>query len=263
MPMPEYGSEGSVGRLDDRVAIVTGGGSGIGRAIALAYAREGARVVVADRDRSAAEAAAAEAPDQIAAHVADVTSSEDVRGMIVAAVERFGRLDVLVNNAAIQLHGRDGRCHEVPEDIWDQTMSVNLRAPFLCAKYALAEMLRAGSGGIIVNLASPTAFGQKSAGYAAYATSKGGVITLTREIATDYARDGIRCNAIVPGATETPLTESLFRDESVRNALVGATPIGRLGRPDDLVGIAVFLASDESRYATGALFFIDGGLTMH
>ena len=257
-----------MGRLDDRVAIVTGGGSGIGWAIALGYAREGARVLVADRDRAAGEAVAAEAltagvSGEIAAQVADVTHSEDVRGMVAAAVERFGRLDVLVNNAAIQLHGRDGRCHEVDEAVWDQTMAVNLRGPFVCAKYAIAEMLRAGTGGVIVNVASPTAFGHIGAGYAAYASSKGGLATLNRVIATDYARDGIRCNAIVPGATETPLITTLIQDETVRSSLVNAQPLGRLGRPDDLVGIAVFLASDESRFATGALFFVDGGLTMH
>jgi len=252
-----------MGRLDGKVAIVTGGGSGIGRAIALGYAREGARVLVADRDRPAGEAVAAEAPASIRAQVADVTASDDVRAMVGAAVEHFGRLDILVNNAAVQLHGRDGRCHEVPEDVWDETIAANYRAPFLCAKYALAEMLRAGNGGVIVNVASPTAFGQLGAGYTAYASSKGGLVTLTRVIAADYARDGIRCNAIVPGATETPLTESLFRDAAVRGALVDATPIGRLGRPDDLVGIAVFLASDESRFATGGHFFVDGGLTMH
>jgi NAD(P)-dependent dehydrogenase (short-subunit alcohol dehydrogenase family) len=252
-----------VGRLDGSVAIVTGGGSGIGREIALGYAREGARVLVADRDEEAAGRVAAEAPDSLQAHRADVTVSEDVQAMVRAAVERFGKLDVLVNNAAVQLVGRDGRCHEVSEDVWDRTMAVNLRGPYLCAKYAIAEMLRAGTGGIIVNLASPTAHQSLGAGYAAYASSKGGVTTLTRVIAADYGRDGIRCNAIVPGATETPLTAEIFADRAVREGFEARVPLGRLGRPEDLVGIAIFLASEEARYATGALFFVDGGLTMH
>jgi NAD(P)-dependent dehydrogenase (short-subunit alcohol dehydrogenase family) len=250
-------------RLEGRVAIVTGAASGIGRAIALGYAREGAQVTVADRDTAAAKETVRMAPDgaQLRAVTADITQPDQVRRMVAATVEAFGRLDVLVNNAAIQLHGRDSRCHEVAEAVWDQTMAINLRAPFLCAKYALPELIRSG-GGSIVNIASPTAFGNKGAGYTAYASSKGGVVTLTRVIAADYARDNVRVNAIVPGATETPLTEEIFADESVRASLVNATALGRLGQPDDVVGIAIFLASDEARFATGAMFFVDGGLSM-
>jgi NAD(P)-dependent dehydrogenase (short-subunit alcohol dehydrogenase family) len=173
----------------------------------------------------------------------------------------FGGLDVLVNNAAIQLHGRDARCHEVDEAVWEETMAVNLRGPFLCTRYALPELIRAG-GGSVINIASPTAFGHKGAGYTAYASSKGGVVTLTRVVATDYAREGIRVNAIVPGATETPLITEILRDESTRSGLIAAQPLGRLGRPEDVVGIAIYLASDESAFATGALFFVDGGLSM-
>jgi NAD(P)-dependent dehydrogenase (short-subunit alcohol dehydrogenase family) len=139
-------------------------------------------------------------------------------------------------------------------------MAVNLRGPFLCAKYALPELMRAR--GTLINIASPTAFQDLGAGYTAYATSKGGVVTLTRVLATDYARDGVRVNAIVPGATATSMTEEIFRDPAIREPLVARTPLGRLGQPADLVGIAVFLASDASAYATGALFFVDGGLTM-
>ncbi|HZR00772.1 MAG TPA: SDR family oxidoreductase, partial [Chloroflexota bacterium] len=182
------------------------------------------------------------------------------RAMVTDAVGTCGRLDVLVNNAAIQLHGRDGRCHEVPEEVWEQTIAVNLRGPFLCAKYALPELMK--TRGTLINLASPTAFHDLGAAYTAYATSKGGVVTLTRVLATDYARDGVRVNAIVPGPTETSLTAPIFADPAVTGPLLARTPLGRLGRPEDLVGVAVFLASDESAYATGALFFVDGGITM-
>jgi 3-oxoacyl-[acyl-carrier protein] reductase len=168
----------------------------------------------------------------------------------------------MVNNAAIQLHGQDGPCHEVPVEVWERTLAVNLKGPFLGCKYALPAMM-ANGGGVIVNIASPTAFAGLGAGYTAYASSKGGVVTLTRVIAKDYAQHGIRCNAIVPGATETPLTDEIFVKPEVRQSLTSATALGRLGRPDDLVGIAIFLASDEAAFATGAHFFVDGGLTLH
>jgi len=248
------------GRLAGKAALVTGAASGIGRAISLGFAREGARVVAADRDGAGAEATARGAGGGAVAITADVTDPAQVRAMVTDAVGTCGRLDVLVNNAAIQLHGRDGRCHEVPEEVWEQTIAVNLRGPFLCAKYALPELIK--TRGTLINLASPTAFHDLGAAYTAYATSKGGVVTLTRVLATDYARDGVRVNAIVPGPTETSLTAPIFADPAVTGPLLARTPLGRLGRPEDLVGVAVFLASDESAYATGALFFVDGGITM-
>ena len=252
-----------MGRLDGKCAIVTGAGSGIGRAIALGYAREGARVMAADLNLDGARQTAAQAPaGQVIAHRVDVADEASVAEMVAEAVRQLGRLDVMVNNAAIQLHGKDGPCHEVALDVWEQTHAVNLRGPFLGTRHALPPMMAAG-GGVVINLASPTAFAGLGAGYTAYATSKGGIVTLTRVVAKDYAQYGIRCNAIVPGATETPLTDEIFADQEVRRSLTSATALGRLGWPDDLVGIAIFLASDEAAFATGAHFFVDGGLTLH
>ena len=252
-----------MGRLDGKCAIVTGAGSGIGRAIALGCAREGARVLAADVNLEGARQTASQAEvGQIIPHRADVTDEASVKEMVAEALRQLQRLDVMVNNAAIQLHGKDGPCHEVSLDAWEQTHAVNLRGPFLGTKHALPPMM-AASGGVVINIASPTAFAGLGAAYTAYATSKGGIVTLTRVVAKDYARYGIRCNAIVPGATETPLTDEIFADQDVRAALTTATALGRLGRPDDLVGIAIFLASDEAAFATGAHFFVDGGLTLH
>ena len=250
-------------RLQGKVAIVTGAGSGIGRAIARGFAAEGARVVAADIRLEAAQETRATSPPagSTIALQADVSRGADAQRMVAAAVERFGRLDVLVNNAAIQLIGQDAPCHELEEDVWERTMAVNLRGPFLCTKHALPELIRAG-GGSIINIASPTGF-DKGAGYTAYSTSKGGLSTLTRVVALDYARHKVRCNAIVPGATETPLIASLLDDPDVRARLERLSPLGRLGQPQDLVPLAIYLASDESAFSTGAHFFADGGAVLH
>ncbi len=257
------GTSGAPGRLAGKVAIVTGGGSGIGREIALGIAREGARVVAADINLPNAAATAAAAPDAVLPLHVDVADPPSVQALIAATLERYGALHVLVNNAAIQLHGEDGPCLEVDEAVWERTLAVNLRGPFLCTKYALPALIRAApSGSAIVNIASPTAFAGRGAGYTAYATSKGGLITLTRVVAADYGRDGVRANAIVPGATETPLIESLLRESATRQRLSALGPIARLGQPQDVVPLAVYLASDESAFATGSLFFVDGGSVM-
>jgi NAD(P)-dependent dehydrogenase (short-subunit alcohol dehydrogenase family) len=250
-------------RLANKTALVTGAGSGIGRAIARGYVAEGARVLAVDLRLDAAEETArlAAQPESIAAHRADVSNAADVQAMVAAAEQRFGRVNVLVNNAAIQLIGRDARAHELEDEVWEQTMAVNLRGPFLCIKHTIPALLRAG-GGSIVNIASPTGF-NKGAGYTAYSTSKGALSTLTRVVALDYAKHNVRCNAIVPGATETPLITSLLEDPEVRARLAALSPLGRLGQPQDLVPLAIYLASDESSFSTGAHFFADGGAVMH
>jgi NAD(P)-dependent dehydrogenase (short-subunit alcohol dehydrogenase family) len=249
-------------RLQGKVAIVTGGGAGIGRAVAELYAREGARVVVAEICPSNGDqvAGSIQSSGREATFVqADVARVEDVRKVVKTAVERYGGLDILVNNAAIQMHGCDARAHELSEEVWDRTMSINLRAVWLCSKHAIPEMLKR-AGGSIIHLASPTGITGCAPTYTAYSTSKGGVIALTKIMAVDYARDNIRVNAIVPGTTETPMIESLLADGQVRARLIAKAPLGRLGTPEDVAPLAVFLASSESCYCTGGLYAADGGL---
>ncbi|MEZ4863039.1 MAG: SDR family oxidoreductase [Caldilineaceae bacterium] len=250
-------------RLQDKVAMITGGGAGMGLAVARAFAQAGAKVVVAEinpTDGAAAVAAIRGAGGEALFVQTDVAKSDDVAAMVATAVEHYGGVDVLYNNAAVQLHGRDARAHELSEEIWDRTYGINIRGVWLCAKYVIPSMLARG-GGSIINVASPTGLVGCAPGYTAYSSSKGAVYGLTRVMAVDYARDKIRVNAVVPGATETPLTKDLFADEATRNSLIAATPLGRLGQPEDVVGLALFLASDESAYCTGGFYMVDGGLT--
>jgi NAD(P)-dependent dehydrogenase (short-subunit alcohol dehydrogenase family) len=247
-------------RLTGKVAVITGAGSGIGQAAARAFAAEGATVGLLDRDAGAVEALAGELGEAAFALAADVTEEVSVAGAFAEVQRRCHRLDVLYNCAAIQLHGRDGRAHELEAAVWLQTLAVNLTGVFLCCKYGVRLMLAGGRGGSIINCGSPTAVTGCGAGYDAYSASKGGVMALTRAMAVDYAREGIRVNNVVPGTTQTPLIASLLADPQRAAELRAGAPLGRLGTPEDLAGLAVFLASDESRYATGATFTVDGGL---
>lgn len=250
-------------RLQSKVAIVTGGGAGMGRAVALAYAQEGARIVVADVNRVAGEAtvqAITEAGSQALFTQTDVSDSGQVAAMVQAAEATFGGLDILYANAAVQLVGKDDKAHLLSEEAWDRTYNINIRGVWLCAKYAIPALLKRG-GGSIVNVASPTGLYGCAPGFTAYSSAKGAVYALTRVMAADYAADRIRVNALIPGATETPLTRELFADGETREGLIAATPLGRLGQPEDVTGLAIFLASDESAYCTGGFFPVDGGLT--
>jgi NAD(P)-dependent dehydrogenase (short-subunit alcohol dehydrogenase family) len=235
----------------------------MGSAVAKSFAEEGANVVVADIDHGGGEATVNEirrAGGDAAFIRTDVSNTDNVQAMVAATVQRFGKLDILYNNAGIQLHGRDARAHELLEEVWDRTMAVNLRGLWLCSKYGAAAMLEK-TGGSIIQVASPTGLSGCAPGYTAYSTSKGGVIALTRVMAIDYAPFNIRVNAIVPGATETPLIAELLTDEQTRANLIAMTPLGRLGTPQDMTGLAVFLASDDSAFCTGGIYMADGGLT--
>lgn len=246
-------------RLLDKVAVITGAGSGIGRAAARAFIAESACVGLLDRCADAVARLADELGPASVPLVVDVTDELSVRHAFETVERRFDRLNVLYNCAGVQLHGRDARAHELDLAVWQETMAVNLTGVFLCCKYAIPLMLQSG-GGSIINCGSPTGLIGCATGYDAYSASKGGMMALTRVMAMDYAREGIRVNNILPGTIQTPLIDTLLADPSERRSMAAGVPLGRLGETDDLTGAAVFLASDESRYATGANFTIDGGL---
>jgi NAD(P)-dependent dehydrogenase (short-subunit alcohol dehydrogenase family) len=250
-------------RLEGKACIITGGGSGIGRATCLLFAEEGARIAVADKRGDAAEAVAAECRARGAEAIAvagDVSKDADARRMVEETVQRFGRLDVLVNNAG---YGFAGTVTDTDEEAFDALMAVNVRGVFLCAKHAIPAMA-ANGGGAIVNTASVVAsIGIRNR--AAYCASKGAVAALTRAIAIDHVAEGIRCNAVAPGTIDTPYFDEILRKSpaaaDTRKALEARQLLGRLGTPEEIAAGILFLASDESRFATGSILTIDGGMT--
>jgi meso-butanediol dehydrogenase/(S,S)-butanediol dehydrogenase/diacetyl reductase len=245
-------------RLKDKIAIVTGAGSGIGRAIALAMMREGAHVVLVGRRKDRVEAVASEAEGSAISVAADVSKRDEIEHVLQETVKAFGGINVLVNNAGI-LHA--GTAEQITEVQWDETFNINVRGLWLLSRAALPYLRKAG-GGSIINVASVLGInGVRNR--AAYAASKGAVVLLTKCMAIDHGHENIRVNAICPSFVETDLTAEVLSKaadpDAMRRERIGVHPIGRLGKPEDMAGLAIYLASDESSWVTGTAFPVDGG----
>ena len=246
-------------RLQSKVCVITGAGSGMGRDAAILFAEEGASVCAADVDLAAAEETAAQCASAFA-HRVDVADEASVRAMMEATAERFGGIDVLYNNAGIS-PGDDASVLDTSVEAWDRVQAVNTKGVFLCCKHGIPHLLARG-GGSVINVASFVAIVGAATSQISYTASKGAVLSMTRELAVQFARDGVRVNALCPGPVETPLLLSIFGDDPAALARRQVHwPTGRLAKPREVVLGALFLASDESSYVTGATFLVDGGLT--
>ena len=247
-------------RLANKIALITGAGAGIGEATAELFISEGAKVVVSDRDLDRAQTVAHRLGDNAFAVAADVSKSADVRALIAATAERFGGLDILVNNAG---YGCLGTVVTTDEATWDDVLNVDLKGVYLCSKYAIPELSKRGNASII-NLASTiSVVGIKDR--AAYVAAKGGVAALTRAMALDHAVDGIRVNSVAPGVIASSYWDKMLKEVpdpvAFKKGLEARSPINKMGSPRDIASMILFLASDESGFATGAMFTVDGGYT--
>ena len=251
------------GTLENKTALVTGAGSGIGRATSLALAREGARVVVSDINAEGAEATLSIIKERGGEGVfvhADVSKGADVEALVTGVIQTYGRLDCAYNNAGIEGY-MEGRLHEYPEDIWDRLIDINLKGVWLCLKYEIPRMLEQG-GGAIVNTASAAGL-VGSRRLAAYVASKHGVVGLTKAAALEYARDGIRVNAVCPGIIDTPMMDRLIagRQDDYEATIPTRQPVGRLGTPEEIAEAVAWLCSDAASLVTGIAMSVDGGFT--
>jgi NAD(P)-dependent dehydrogenase (short-subunit alcohol dehydrogenase family) len=248
-----------MGRLDGKVAVITGAAGGMGREAALLFCAEGARVCAADVDRRHGEQTAADAGDAFFFQV-DVSDPDSVRAMYEVAGERFGGIDVLYNNAGIS-PADDSSILDTDPEAWDRVQAVNTRGVYLCCKHGIPHLLERG-GGSVINVASFVALLGAATSQISYTASKGAVLAMTRELGVQFARQGVRVNALCPGPVETPLLLAIWGDDpaAAERRLVHI-PMGRLAKPKEIVAAALFLASDESSYVNAATFVVDGGIS--
>ncbi len=249
-------------KLEDKVAIITGAASGIGKAAAFLFAEEGASVVVADIRKGAGEKVVQEIQgkgQKAEFLLVDLRNLSDIQEMVVKTVRLFGKLDILYNNAGVDFVGN---LLEISESDWDAAIAINLKSVFFSCQFAVRQMLQQKSGGVIVNTGSVASF-VGTPGRAAYDTAKGGVLQLTKSIALDFAQDGIRANCLIPGIIATPMTQ--MRDVSEEPIPLDPAwqPMGRYGKPEEVARAALFLASDDSSFVTGTALVVDGGYLVH
>lgn len=249
-------------RLKDKVAIISGGGSGFGEVTARLFAREGAAVMLADINGEAAQSVASSITSeggQAGWARTDVTSSSSVEAMVLAALDQFGRVDILFNSAGIEAFGT---VVDTDETAWDRIFAIHVRGAYLCSKYALPAMIEGGRGGSVVNVSSVAGLvGIRN--MTAYSAAKGAILSLTRSMAVDFAQYNVRVNCVAPGTTMTPMGQRLVEGDTPEQLALRMSryPLNRFGRPEEIANAVLFLASDESSYATGSCLVIDGGLT--
>ena len=252
-------------RLKDKVAVITGAGRGIGLAGALLFAREGAKVVIAEINEELgrnAEAKIRQSGGEATFVKTDVSSPDDVKALIAKTKELYGGLHILYNNASVYLRGQDGMITDIADETWTRVLAINLNSIFLCCKHGIPLMIESGGGSIINTSSSAGLIGNKMAD--AYTATKGATISLTRTLATEYGPSGIRVNCICPAgiATEMVKESSLKRDDFDAQAFFDKVPLGRFGEPEEVAQLALFLASDDSSYITATIIPADGGITI-
>jgi NAD(P)-dependent dehydrogenase (short-subunit alcohol dehydrogenase family) len=249
-------------RLANKVALITGSARGMGKVAAELFAREGASIIVTDIAQQEGEAVAQgirDAGGQAVFVPADVTRGTEVEALVEAGIAAYGKIDILYNNAGI-MPNADGSVLDITEELWDTVMVVNLKSAFLCSKYVIPHMLKQGQGSI-VNISSMNALLGCVVAQDAYTASKGGILALTKSLAVQFGRQGIRCNAICPGPINTGLLDHLWTSEEAKMTRLNRIPAGRFGLPEDVVYMALYLSSDEATWTNGAQLNVDGGIT--